>query len=194
MSPPPENTMPSSRAKTSRIDSSLRIGGSIKGTPPDSSMALMYTWFNAKIAVCGGLIFLDSFAVIPMSGFFMLRLESASPPGLPGLIHFDEELAIAHDGFAIEPQAEVAAYAIDVGAGVPGLAGMFIVGMTKSHVEAGDFFVLQNVADDIGHGRVGADGILADTVAVLIGADVSREFIEQFFIRAVQMADARILD
>src|SRR5512142_792254 len=122
MSPPPENTMPSSRAKTSRIDSSLRIGGSLNGAPPDSSMALIYTWFNAKIALCGGLIFLDSCAVIPLSGFFLLRLVSASPSGPPGLIHFDEELAIAHDGFAIEPQAEVAAHAIDMGTRVPGLA------------------------------------------------------------------------
>ncbi len=64
------------------------------------------------------------------------------------------------------------------------------VGMTKGDVDAGNFFVLQDVADDAGAGGVGADRKFADAVAVFVGAGVGAKFLEQFLVLAGQGMDA----
>ena len=47
--------------------------------------------------------------------------------------------------------------------------------MTEGDVDAGNFFVLQDVPNDVGAGGVGADGEFADAIAVFIGAGVGGE-------------------
>src|SRR5436305_649377 len=63
-----------------------------------------------------------------------------------------------HHLLAIEPDIEIAAHTVDVCFGSPVRPGVFGVRMTKSDVNAGNFFVLQNVADDMSAGDVCADG------------------------------------
>ena len=54
----------------------------------------------------------------------------------------DQEFPVPHDLLAIEPDVEVAADAVDVCLGHPVCASMLGVGMTKSDVNTGDFFIL----------------------------------------------------
>jgi hypothetical protein len=74
-----------------------------------------------------------------------------------------------------EPDVEAQADYIDVGAGAPGGAGVFAVGIAEGDVDAGKFFVLQDVADDALDAEVGADGELADAVGVFVGVGVGPE-------------------
>ena len=64
----------------------------------------------------------------------------------------DEEAAVAHNLFfalvGFEPDVEAESNHINVGAGAPGGAGVFAVGVAEGDVDAGEFFVLKNVADD----------------------------------------------
>ena len=82
----------------------------------------------------------------------------------------------AHDllltRFRFEPDVEAQADHIDVGAGAPGSAGVFAVGVAEGDVDAGKFFVLKDVADDAFDAEVGADGELADAVGVFVGVGV----------------------
>src|ERR1700722_6812839 len=59
--------------------------------------------------------------------------------------------------------------------------------MAKSDVDAGNFLVLQNVPDYMRAGGIGADGELANTIAVFIGAGVSAKFLEQLLIVATEI-------
>ena len=68
------------------------------------------------------------------------------------------------DLLVVEPDVEVAADAVDVRGALPGLAGVLAIRMAEGDVDAGEFLVLQNVADDVRAGDVGADGELADAV------------------------------
>ena len=97
-----------------------------------------------------------------------------------------EEPARFHDLLAVEPDVEIAADAVDVRLGEPRLAGVLGVGMAEGDVDAGNFFVLQDVPDDVRAGRVRADGELAHAVAVFVRARVGAEFVEQFLVVAAQ--------
>ena len=57
----------------------------------------------------------------------------------------------------------------------PGGAGVFAVGIAEGDVDAGKFFVLQDVADDALDADVGADGEFADAVGVFVGVGVGPE-------------------
>src|SRR6266540_5072349 len=89
----------------------------------------------------------------------------------------DQEFSAPHYLFAIEPNVEIAADAIDVRFRHPVCAGVLGVGMTKSDVNTGDFFILQNVSNNVRASRVGADGKFAHAVAVFVSAGVSAKFI-----------------
>ncbi len=52
---------------------------------------------------------------------------------------------------------------------------MCAVGVAEGDVDAGEFFVLQDVADDALDADVGADGELADAVGVFVGVGVGPE-------------------
>src|ERR1035441_1843357 len=80
-----------------------------------------------------------------------------------------EKRSAAHDLPAVDPDVELAPHDVDMGGRVPIGAGVGAVGIAEGDVDAGDFFVLQDVADDIPHTDVGADGELADAVAHLVG-------------------------
>jgi hypothetical protein len=114
----------------------------------------------------------------------------------------DEELAVAHDLFrhlvstvsGFEPDVEAQTDDIDVGAGAPGGAGVFAVGIAKGNVDAGKFFVLQDVADDAGDADVGADGEFADAVGVFVGVSVGPEVLLELLVDAAAGDDAILLD
>src|SRR5205823_6585413 len=76
-----------------------------------------------------------------------------------------EKRSTLHDLLVVEPDVEVAADAIDVRFRDPVRAGVFRIRMAEGDVDAGNFFVLQNVADHVGAGGVGAYGEFADAVA-----------------------------
>src|SRR5882724_8602607 len=80
------------------------------------------------------------------------------------------ELAASHDLLAIKPDVEITADTIDMCFGHPVCASVLGVGMTKSDVHAGNFFILQNVSNDMCARCVGADGEFAHSIAVLVGA------------------------
>ncbi len=77
--------------------------------------------------------------------------------------------------WGFEPDVEAESDDIDVGAGAPGGAGVFAVGVAEGDVDAGEFFVLQDVADDAVDAEVGADGEFADAVGVFVGVGVGPE-------------------
>src|SRR5580765_1080294 len=91
----------------------------------------------------------------------------------------DQKLSPFHDLFAVEPDIKVPPNAIDVGLRYPVLPGMLRVGMTEGDMDARDFFVLQNVPDDIRAGSVRADGELAHAIAVFVCACVKLEIVAQ---------------
>src|SRR5207302_7504609 len=80
-----------------------------------------------------------------------------------------EKLSTLHDLFIVEPNVEIATDAVDMRLRRPICAGVVRVRMPKSDVNAGNFFVLQNIADHVRASSVGADGEFADPVAVLVG-------------------------
>ena len=61
--------------------------------------------------------------------------------------------------------------------------------MTKSNMDAGNFFVLQNVSYDVCASRVGTDGKFANPIAVFIRARVSAKFVAQVLIFRLQRSD-----
>src|SRR5919106_2303600 len=84
----------------------------------------------------------------------------------------DQKAAAAHDRFAVDPDVEVAAHAVDVRGGDPGLSGVLGDRVAEGDVDARDLLVLEDVAADVLEGDVGADGELADPVAVLVRGGV----------------------
>src|SRR5919109_1502987 len=64
------------------------------------------------------------------------------------------------------------------------------VGMTEGDVNAGNFFVLQNISDHVRAGGVGADREFADAIAVFIRAGVSAKLLEQFLVLAGKIDNA----
>jgi hypothetical protein len=94
----------------------------------------------------------------------------------------DQELPVPHHLFAIEPDVEIAADAVNVCLGHPVCASVLGIGMTKSDVNTGDFFILQNVSNDVRASGVGADCKFTHAVAVFVGAGVGAKFVAQILI------------
>src|SRR6266567_1753420 len=119
------------------------------------------------------------------SSFALRHLASthryqASREAAPARSH--QKLPALHHLFAVEPDVEIAADAIDVRFRNPIGAGVFGVRMTEGDMHAGNFFVLQNMADNTRAGCVCADGKLAYAIAVFIRARVSAKFIAQILV------------
>jgi len=108
-------------------------------------------------------------------------IEVFAEGGEHGLV-FDEEVAVAHDEAAVGPDVELAADDVDVGGAKPIGAGMSAVGVAEGDMAAGDFFILEDIADDVGEGEVGADGEFADAVGIFVGVAVGPEFIAEFLV------------
>src|SRR6266699_1220540 len=104
-----------------------------------------------------------------------------------------QKSAAFHHLFAVEPDVEVAANAIDVRFGNPVRSSVFGVRMAEGDVDTWNFFVLQNVPDDMLASRVGADRKFADAIAVFVGAGVGAEFGTQIKVLGQQRSDALVL-
>src|SRR2546430_7515168 len=61
-----------------------------------------------------------------------------------------QKFTASHHLLAVEPDIEIAANAVDVGFGNPIRPSVFGIRMTEGDMNAGNFFVLQNVTDDVG--------------------------------------------
>ena len=101
-----------------------------------------------------------------------------------------QEFPIPHHLFAVEPDVEIAADAVDMRLRNPVGAGVFGVRMTKGDVDAWNFFVLQNVANDVRAGRVGPDCEFAYAIAVFIRAGVGAKFVAQVLVFRPQRSDS----
>ncbi len=66
----------------------------------------------------------------------------------------------------VHPDVEVRADDVDVRGGVPVGAGVRAVRVAEGDVDAGELFVLQDVADHVRELDVGADGELADAIGL----------------------------
>src|SRR5439155_17270182 len=97
-----------------------------------------------------------------------------------------QKLPALHHLLAIKPDVEIAADTIDVRFRNPVCAGVFGVRMTEGNVDSWNFFVLQNVANDMSAGRVCADRKLAYAIAVFIRARVSTKFVAQILVLGMQ--------
>src|SRR5436190_20335887 len=127
---------------------------------------------------------------------FVIRASTfginASMPGQPrrGSARSHQKLSALHHLLAIKPDVEIAADAVDMCFGKPLGAGVLGVGMTKGDVHSRDLFVLQNVADNVRAGGVGANREFADTIAVLVSARVSAKFVAQIFVLRAKIDNA----
>ena len=105
------------------------------------------------------------------------------------MIALYQKFPAVHDLFAVEPDIEIAAYAVDMSLRSPVCAGVFRVRVTKGDVNAGNFFILQDVADDMSAGGVCADGKFADAITVFVRAGVSAKFVAQILVLGAQRPD-----
>ena len=80
-----------------------------------------------------------------------------------------------HDLTIVDPDIELAAHDINVSSRVPVGSGVSGVGITEGDVDAWNLFVLENVADHVANGDVGADGKLTHSVAIFVGVTVCPE-------------------
>src|SRR5664280_3586016 len=117
-----------------------------------------------------------------------LRLNSSRSAGtISGL---DKEAALLHDLLAVNPDIEVRAHHVNVGAGIPLRASVRAVGVSESNVQAGKFLVLQDLPDDVLEFKVRSDGELADEMAILVGVGIGPELLFQNFVIAEDFGDA----
>src|SRR5664279_2223635 len=65
-----------------------------------------------------------------------------------------QECSAAHDLAAVDPDVEIAAHDVDVGRRVPVGAGVCAIRIAEGDVNAGNFLVLEDVADDVVDGDV----------------------------------------
>src|SRR5206468_12607306 len=100
-----------------------------------------------------------------------------------------QESSALHYLLAVEPDIEIAADAVDMRFRDPLCAGVLCVRMTKCDMHSGNFFILQNMADDMSTGGVCANGKFADAATVLISAGVSAKFVAQILVLGAQRAD-----
>ena len=89
----------------------------------------------------------------------------------------DQKLAGAHDLPVVRPDVEFRADHVDVRGAIPLRAGVRAVGIAEGDVDAGDFFILQDIADHAVQADVGADGEFAHAVAVFVGVGVVPELV-----------------
>jgi len=110
----------------------------------------------------------------------------------------NEELTVLHDllfpVLVFQPDVEAEPYHIDVRRGAPGRTGVFAIGVAEGDVDTGEFFVMQNVSDDVGDADVGADGELTDAVGVLISVRVGPEILLELLIGTGAGDDAILRD
>src|ERR1700686_2349604 len=66
--------------------------------------------------------------------------------------------------------------------------------ITEGDVHAGKFFVLKKIADHLGEAQVGAEGQLADAVAVFVGVAIVPEFLLEILALAFDLPQTRALD
>src|ERR1700691_932467 len=85
------------------------------------------------------------------------------------------------------------AHNIDVRGRVPVGARVLAIRVPESDVDAGELLVLKNLSDYMSQLDIGADGELADQVAVLVGVRVGPEFLLQLFVVAADFGDAVLL-
>src|SRR5260370_27866659 len=90
-----------------------------------------------------------------------------------------------HDLAPVNPDIELAANHVDVSGRVPVGAGVRAVRIAERNMDARDLLILENVADHIANGNVGADGEFANAVAVFIGVAVIPELLLQGFVCGV---------
>src|SRR5215510_2566862 len=105
-----------------------------------------------------------------------------------------QKLPPSHYLLAVEPDIEIAADTVDMRFGSPVRPGVFGVRMTEGNVNAGNFFVLQNVSDNVRAGDVCADGKFTDAVAVFVCAGVSTKLVAQILVLRMQRSDAIVFD
>src|ERR1035441_7986148 len=103
-----------------------------------------------------------------------------------------QECSAAHDLAAVDPNVEIAAHDVDVGRRIPVRPGVRAVRIAERDVNAGDLLVLENVADDVVNGDVGADGEFAHAVAVLVGMTVAPELGFQLLVGAAGFPQAAV--
>ena len=99
-------------------------------------------------------------------------------------------MSVAHDGLVVDPDIEAEANDIDVGGGIPGRTGVLAVGIAEGDVDAGEFFILQDVSDDMVDAQIGPDGELADTIGVFIRVRIRPELVAQLLIFRAAVDDA----
>src|SRR5437660_8775515 len=100
-----------------------------------------------------------------------------------------QKFTSSHHLLAVEPDIEIAANAVDVGLGNPIRPSVFGIRMTEGDMNAGNFFVLQNVTDDVGAGDVCVNGKFTYAVAVFVRAGVSVKFVAQILVLRAQRSD-----
>src|SRR5262249_23220731 len=88
--------------------------------------------------------------------------------------------------FVVDPDVAAAREDVDVRARFPWRAGLAAVRIAEGEVNARNLFVLQEHADHVFQGDVGAERELADAVAVLVGVAVVPELALEIGARAAR--------
>jgi hypothetical protein len=106
------------------------------------------------------------------------------------------ELVVALGDYlvVVDPDITVAGEHVDVGARFPLSVGLAAVGVAESEVDARKFFVLEKDADHLRKAQIGAEGELADAVAVLIGVAIIPEIFFQVLAVAINGSQTGIFD
>jgi hypothetical protein len=104
---------------------------------------------------------------------------NAGVEGPPSVRESNQELSLGHDLLAIHMNVEAKPDDVDVCGRIPVCARVRAVRIAERDVHAREFFVLQDVSDHFMQFHVGADGELADAVAVLVGVGVAPEILPQ---------------
>ena len=100
--------------------------------------------------------------------------------------------AFGDDLVGVDPDVAPAGQHIDVGFGFPVGVGLAAIRVPKRNVHAGKLLVLEQDADHFRKAEVGAEGQLADAVAVFVGVAVVPEFLLQILAVAMDFDQARI--
>src|ERR1700729_1266234 len=93
----------------------------------------------------------------------------------------NQKLALTHNLLlalrAFEPDVEIETDYIDVGGRTPLGAGVLAIWIAEGDVDAGEFFILQDVADHVRDADVGADRELAYTIGVFVAMGILPEIV-----------------
>ena len=102
--------------------------------------------------------------------------------------------AFGDDLVGVDPDVALAGQDIDVGFRFPVGVGLAAVGIAEGNMHAGKFFVLEQDADHFGEAEVGAEGQLADAVAVFVGVAILPEFLFEILAVAMDVNQPRAFD